>query len=176
MMHWRKWKGLVNISISNPFKTWWRARKYFKRPKTRFKCGFNVYLCPFVSTNYVGKILDIYIRDVQWKDKYNSPRHEQNPMIWIHLFSKFTICIYPEVTYKNEFGEDTDSSYVYWEYLLDYLYYSKTLKCYPTWVGTSLLYKHTVKDTEEYYYTVVPSVSMSLNKKGIKQLKKELNK
>lgn len=67
----------------------------------------------------------------------------------------------------------------YWEYLLNWLYYKKTLKCYSCWVGDSRLYKSIKYNKDEDIVTpmpiVTPTVAMSLNKEGIKQLKKELD-
>ena len=73
----------------------------------------------------------------------------------------------------------------YWEYILNWLYYKnkQTLRCYSTWIGNSKLYK-TCKygnaedgseDTWKALPYIVPCVSMSLNKQGIKELKRELN-
>lgn len=87
-----------------PFATWWKARKYFRRPQFKFYFGpmqkrywyegsekFGIepkYLYEdkgffyFVSFNYIkwktSKWFPILMesRDIVWKDKYNSPRYE----------------------------------------------------------------------------------------------------
>lgn len=85
-----------------PFMTWWKARKYFKRPKFKVYFGpmfkyrgkkntkfgeFDDYeykggYWPFASTDYLKwytpKWFPIHISstDICWKDKYNSPRYE----------------------------------------------------------------------------------------------------
>lgn len=85
-----------------PFMTWWKARKYFKRPKFKVYFGpmfkyrgkkntkfgeFDDYdykggYWPFASTDYLKwhtpKWFPIHIAstDICWKDKYNSPRYE----------------------------------------------------------------------------------------------------
>ena len=67
--------------------------------------------------------------------------------------------------------------------MLEYLYYSKNLKCYSCWEMDSKLYRCVSKygndedgSKDEYtpYKTIVPVVSMSLNKFGISELKKKL--
>ena len=179
---------LFNIWIENPLKTWWKARKYFKRPKISFHyfiiSKYKNY--PYASYKRIGKILDLCIEDVEWKDKYNSPRHERNPLIYIALFRKIGFSIYFNIYYKDEFGETQSGDSYYWEYLIDWLYYNerKTLKCYSTWIGDSSLYKRVTTwgdredGTNDEYKPlkyVIPCVAMSLNKEGIKELKREIN-
>lgn len=191
MIHYRKWgdkwyKNLVSFSIENPFKTWWKARKYFKAPKLSLKFSSHKYHFPYASKYWQGKILDINIHDIYWKNKWNSPRHERNPLIYICLFSRFSVWIYPTITYYNEFGEKENGDMYYWEYLLNYLYYSKnkSLRRYSAWTSDSKLYRTKVscdevedssEDKLEPMRCVVPCVAMSLNKRGIKKLKEELN-
>lgn len=169
---------LYRIYIENPFKTWWKVRKYFKRPKAKFYIGLFQDNFRF-NTN---KILDINIHDVEWKDKWNSPRHEDNPLIFISLFKYLWIYIEPSIYYYDEFGERKEGDLYYWEYLLDYLYYSKRFSCYSAWESDSQLYRSFRYETKEdgskerVYYpfkNVVPVVAMSLNEEGIKQLKSE---
>ena len=85
-----------------PFKTWWKARKYFKKPKFKFYFGpmwkykgrvktkFGEYddykykggYWPYASTDYLKwytpKWFPIHVAssDICWKDKYNTPRYE----------------------------------------------------------------------------------------------------
>lgn len=164
--------NLFNIFIENPFKTWWKARKYFKIPKTKVTFYFNKNL----ST---AKILDIVSSDLMWKDKWNSPRHEDNPHICICFFKKFGIQIIPRIYGTDEFGEKEEKDMHYWEYLLDYLYYSKTLKLTSCWTTSSDIFQHTVrygengsKDKKEPYYVPIYTHLFSLNKKGLKEFKK----
>lgn len=181
-----KWYyNLIAFNIENPLKTWWKARKYFKIPKVRLYISTNRWYFPYASKWWQGKLLDINIHDVYWKDKYDSPRHGKNPLIYICLFGKIALWIYFTMTYKNEFEEKVDGSIYYWEYILEWLYYKeqKTLKCYSNWTSDSLLYK-TIKygeaedgseDVAVPLKSIIPCVAMSLNKKGIKELKRELN-
>lgn len=173
--------------IENPLKTWWKARKYFKLPKIKphFHLVYKYKNYPYASYQRIGKILDIWITDVMWKDKYDSPRHERNPLIWICLFRKFAFSITFNVFYLDEFGERQRGDSLYWEYLLNWLIYKerKTLRCYSTWVGDSRLYKQVKEygkeegsvDTYKPLSYVLPCVALSLNKRGIKELKRELN-
>lgn len=175
----RKIAKWIDISIENPFKTWWKARKYFKRPKIKF----NIFFISYKTHKLRGKLLDIDCWDIRWKDKFDSPRHEISPHISVTLFGKFGFNISSHIYYKDEFGEKQNGDMIYWEYLLEWLYYKKTLRCYSTWTGDSKLYKEKhwgdkddgSQDTFTPYHYVVPCVAMSLNKRGIKELKRELN-
>ncbi len=86
-----------------PFATWWKARKYFKRPKFKFYfgrmqkkewySGFSKFIIQpyfyidkgfryFVSADYLkwsmSKWFPILVesRDICWKDKFDTPRYE----------------------------------------------------------------------------------------------------
>ena len=60
------------------------------------------------------KIL-IITSDVGWKDKWHTPRYEEPPYIWIHLF-KYNWIWYWELP-NEKYMDD------YWEQALWYLYY-----------------------------------------------------
>ena len=100
--------------IENPLRTYWKVKKYFKFPK--LKCQFYK-----VPTNE-AKILSIESYDVFWKDKWDSPRHEYNPKIVISLFRNFHFRIDFTYYYNN-----SDHSMEYWESILWFVYYNKTL-------------------------------------------------
>ena len=190
MIHLRTWgdkwyKNLIALSIENPFKTWWKAKKYFKFPDVAIKLGWDPYRHPYASSYWRGKILDINIYDLYWKDKYNSPRHERDPLIYFCLFSRISLWIIFGKCYYDEFGEKQNGSMEYWEYILKYLYYSKNknLRCYSCWTTDSKLYRQISKygneedgskDEYKFYTVVIPVISMSLNKSGIKKLKEQL--
>ena len=173
--------GLVHININNPFKTWWKARKYFKRPSVKFYFGLLKYNFPYANRDYIGKIIDISIHDVMQKDKYCSPRHERNPYVWICLFRLFRFEIGTRINDITETGKVEDRSTFYWEYLLDYLYYSKSLKINQCWEYTSKVYTRTKyysnrEDGEEDqvvpYKMVIQTPLFSLNKRGLKEFNK----
>lgn len=172
---------LVHININNPFKTWWKARKYFKRPSINCHFGLLKYSFPYANRDYIGKIIDISIQDVMWKDKYNSPRHERNPYVWICLFRLFRFEISTRINALTETGKVEDRSTFYWEYLLDYLYYSKSLKINQCWEYTSKVYTRIKyysnrEDGEEDqivpYKMVIQTPLFSLNKRGLKEFNK----
>ena len=171
---------LVHININNPFKTWWKARKYFKKPSIKCHFGLLKYSFPYANRDYIGKIIDISIQDVMWKDKYNSPRHERNPYVWICLFRLFRFEIDTRINALTETGKVEDRSTFYWEYLLD-LYYSKSLKINQCWEYSSKVYHYTKyysnrEDGEEDqivpYKMVIQTPLFSLNKNGLKEFNK----
>lgn len=181
-----KWDSWINIYIQDPLATWKQVKEYFKKPKISFRIcrvkktsGY-----PYASYHWIGKILDINIKDVQWKDKWNSPRHERNPLIWICIFRCIAFTINFNIYYEDEFGEQRSGDMEYWEYILDYLYYKdkKTLRCYSAWMHDSKLYRKRIfgkaedgsDDTFKPCPCIVPCVAMSLNKEGVKKLKEEL--
>lgn len=101
--------------MENPFKTWWKVRKWFKFPKP------SIYFGPIVSGLPYGlpdKWIELYIYDVTWKDKYNSPSFEFTPQINLNLFKKYQLLL----TFQ------TSGDYLYWETILDIIYYNKSLK------------------------------------------------
>ena len=172
---------LVHININNPFKSWWKARKYFKKPSIKCHFGLLKYSFPYANRDYIGKIIDISIQDVMWKDKYNSPRHERNPYVWICLFRLFRFEISTRINALIETGKVEDRSTFYWEYLLDYLYYSKSLKINQCWEYSSKVYHYTKyysnrEDGEEDqivpYKMVIQTPLFSLNKRGLKEFNK----
>lgn len=177
----RKLSKWIDIRIENPCKTWWKAREYFKRPKLRFR----TFSSSWRLYKQGGRILELDCLDVIWKDKFNSPRHEISPHISILFFRKFGLRVDFHIDYEDEFGEKHNGDMEYWEYLLEWLYYKErsTLKCYSAWTRNSDLYKAVkwgkAEDGSEDTYApltyTIPCVAMSLNKRGIKELKRELN-
>lgn len=178
MIHFRTWgedkwyKNLIAVSIENPLKTWWKARKFFKFPFPKITILTCPYHFPYASKHWQGKLLDIDIHDVVWKDKYDSPRHERNPLIYICLFGRFSLWVVFSKKGINEFGEKEDKSIYYWEYLLDYLYYSKSLKLDSFWSYKSKIFSNYEDGTKKSANIYVPTHLFSLNKKGLKEFKK----
>ena len=114
MIYWdfRKW---IYLSINNPFKTMKKLKGVFKPLKCYFKWNINDDWFPMI---WCSKPAYIHIMsvDVGWKDKFNSPRYEYPPAIWIHIF-KLNMVWYWE--FPNEKYMDD-----YWEQALWYLYYA----------------------------------------------------
>ena len=169
-----KWySNLIAFTIGNPLKTWWKARKYFKFPHVSIGIYYNSWLHPYATRKCRGKILDIDIHDVMWKDEYDTPRYERNPFIYICLFSRLSLWITFPMRYKDEFDEWQYCSDDYWKYMLDYLYYSHDLKNFSFGVMSSKIYKKVdfSRNITVPYDFIIPVVASSLNKRGIKELK-----
>lgn len=175
-----KW---INIHLENPLRTWWKARKYFKFPNICIYGGKLNYQYPYACRDRIGKILDINFSDLGWKDKYDSPRHERNPYIFICLFRFLCINIIFYKRFYDEIDRPKDGSMEYWEYILDYLYYQKELTLANSWMYTSKIFK-TIDhygesedgsdDKYKYLDIRIPIEKYSLNKKGIKELCQKL--
>jgi len=101
--------------MENPLRTWWKVRKWFKFPKP------SIYFGPIIMGLPMGlpnKWIELHCYDVTWKDKYDSPRFEFEPQINLELFKKYQLLL----TFK------TSNNDVYWETILDMVYYNKSLK------------------------------------------------
>ena len=114
MVYWdfRKW---IYLSIRNPFKTMKKLKGVFKPLKCYFKWNTKDDWFPML---WCSKPAYIHIMsvDVGWKDKFDSPRYEYPPAIWIHIFKLNMIWYWklPNEKYMDD----------YWEQVLWYLYYS----------------------------------------------------
>jgi hypothetical protein len=135
------YKDWIFINIFNIISINWENRKDMKAIKEVFiplkrYFKFTRRYAPFMFANHYGKLFSIIIRDVQWKDKNNTPRHEENPFISIALFNKFFFNwswgLPKEI---EEHWIDNDD---YWEQGLWWLYYSdKNInKAKETWPWT----------------------------------------
>lgn len=110
---------------NNPYFPWWKARKYFKRPKWKTViCGkISWFFGLPIRHDYYNRILDIRLSALGWKSKYDSPRHEWNPYIAITLFRKW------QIVWMLVYGDKNDPHYLTkneatWEAMLDYLYFN----------------------------------------------------
>lgn len=99
--------------LENPVKTWWKVKKYFKFPNIKFR-KYDRKDFDYWYFDRLNKFISFQSYDVQWKSKFNSPRHEYNPIIRLVLFRRIGFIL--EFTY----GElDTCT----WETILDFLYF-----------------------------------------------------
>lgn len=171
---------LFTAWIENPIKTWWKARKYFKFPHVACKVFRDKYSAPYMCLDNVGKILNITIRDVGWKEKWYTPRHETNPVIWITFFRQFHFMVTFTIPVLDDVCHVVDRSMEYWEYLLDYLYYTKTLKPNECWQYDSRLFQMTTYssqgDKKKPYPILIQPQLFSLNKRGQKEFNRLYDK
>lgn len=118
----------------NPLKTYNLVKKYFRNIKPKFQWEF--------GKRRKAKILELNAFNLTWKDKWNSPRHEYNPRIFFSLFNY--IHLYIEWTLG-----DSIEDMVYWEAILDWIYYDKSLQeaCTNDWV-------HYNKELDEYEHLI----------------------
>lgn len=101
--------------MENPLRTWWKVRKWFRFPKP------SIYFGPIIDGLPIGfpdKWIELHCYDVTWKDKYNSPRFEFVPQINLELFKKWQLLL----TFQ------TANNDVYWETILDIVYYNVPLQ------------------------------------------------
>lgn len=122
----------------NPLKTYNLVKKYFRDIKPKFQWYF--------GKRNKAKILEINSFDLTWKDKWNSPRHEFNPHIFFSLFNY--IHLYVEWTLG-----DSMEDMVYWEAILDWMYYGKSLQeaCTNGWAQ----YNRELDEYEHLIFTVL---------------------
>lgn len=76
----------------------------------------------YIGKAYYEKVGSVYckLRGLMWKDKFDSPRHEENPQfiikfLWWKLQLEWT---------TRDFLADT----IFWETILDVVYYGKSIK------------------------------------------------
>lgn len=112
----------ISFYIENPFKTMKKIKGIFIPLRSEFIYSKNS--CPFFNVHR-GKFLSISIQDIQWKDKWQTPRHEENPYISIRFFNKYylnwTWVLPPHL--KGTKLDELD----YWEQALWYLYYYRNI-------------------------------------------------
>lgn len=121
-----------DIYLENPFKTYNKVKRWFKPINPKFQWYF--------GKRYKPIFLELKSFDVLWKDKFNEPRHEFNPRIKISLFNY--IHLYVDFT-----TGDNMTDMVYWEAILDWIYYDKDLQeaCTNHWQQYN-------NETKEYEY------------------------
>ncbi len=106
----------ICISLENPFKTMKKLKGVFI-PLTR------CFTTNFVSAPIIWcskpKFIHIVSHDVGWKDKWDTPRYEHAPYIWIHIFKWDWIWYWDFKPHRYEI-------YDYWEQALWYLHYYGT--------------------------------------------------
>lgn len=114
------WGKYLYIDISNSKKTINKLKGVFKSLKCyfRFTKGWDYYPVLWCSK---PSFIQIVAHDVGWKDKYDTPRYEVPPYVWIHIY-KFNFIWYWGLPEHQSHEIDN-----YWEQVLWYLYYYNTL-------------------------------------------------
>ena len=129
MIDKRKW---LFVSIQNPFRSIKKLKGVFKSLKMYFRSTFKEW--DYYPAFWCSKPAYIHIMsyDVLWKDKYNTPRFENPPCIWVHIYRLNLICFW-SAPIKSEIFYDDE----YWEQALWYLYYSESIEnAKKTWPWT----------------------------------------
>lgn len=87
----------------NPYYYWWKVRKYVRRPKAHLIKGeFHGYFgLPCRTDSYKG--LQFFCRGLGWKSKWDSPRHEWDPIIC------FIFTLPWKTWVNNEYGKEINS-------------------------------------------------------------------
>lgn len=122
-----------DIYCENPLKTYNKIKEYFLPIKPKFQWSF--------GKLQKAKILEINSFDLTWKSKWNEPRHEYNPRVFISLFNY--IHLYIEWTLDKNSMDDM----VYWEAALWWMYFGKSL---PEAVDKSVGWQNYNKETDSY--------------------------
>ena len=122
-LNWRKY---LYIDISNPKKTMNKLKGVFKPLKLYFRFTKDIY-APY-PVLWVSKpsYVQIMFHDVGWKDKYDTPRFEYHPYIWIHIY-KWNFVWYWDFPKSFRLANPKEHIDEYWEQALWYLYYSGTI-------------------------------------------------
>jgi len=110
-----KWKKYLYISISNPKKTLNKLKGVFKPLKCYFKFSDKNWNPVLWCSN--PSWIQIVAQDVGWKNKYDTPRYEYVPYVWIHIFK------WNFIWYWDMLPHQTMEIADYWEQALWYLYF-----------------------------------------------------
>jgi hypothetical protein len=115
--------NFICLDISNPFRTMKRVKGVFVPLRCVFRHGKNIHreIYNYYFNNPSSSFFKIKSRDVMWKDKYDTPRHESDPIIWIRIFNYdfiWTWDLYPHLKETKLYVSD------WWEQVLWYVYYN----------------------------------------------------
>ena len=119
------WKHYIYISISNPKKTINKLKGVFKPLKFYFRFIKDIYAPYPILWVSEPSYIQIMFKDVGWKDKYDTPRFEYHPYIWIHIYKWNFVWSWD---FSKSFRLANPKEYIdeYWEQALWYLYYYNT--------------------------------------------------
>lgn len=138
----------------NPWYHWWKAREYFKRPKAHFlfRKRFWTFGLP-IRRDYYNPVIDIGFHALGWKDKWDSPRHEWDPMICITFFRTWHLLWIFNWAVKEEKNSFTRSMAT-WEAILDYSRYNKSIDQ----VVDNHVWSYE-ENGEKKYITIIPNMT-----------------
>lgn len=138
----------------NPWYHWWKARKYFKRPKAHFlfRKKFWTFGLP-IRRDYYSPVIDIGFHALGWKDKWDSPRHEWDPMICITFFRTWHLLWIFNWATKHK-KDSITGSMATWEAILDYSRYNKSIDQ----VVDNHVWSYE-ENGEKKYITIIPNMT-----------------
>jgi hypothetical protein len=116
------YKNWIYISLINPFKTMKKLKGVFKPLKRYFRITFKDWDYSPILWCSKPSFIQIITNDVMWKDKYRTPRYENPPYIWIHIY-KLNLVWYWDLDNALKLNP-TNCIDDYWEQALWYLYYN----------------------------------------------------
>lgn len=148
----QQWCAKVGLT---PVEEW-----YYGTPKAHFlfRKKFWTFGLP-ARRDYYNPVIDIGFHALGWKDKWDSPRHEWDPMICITFFRTWHLLWIFNWAVKEEKNSITKSMAT-WEAILDYSYYNKTID--------QAIDNHVwsyEEDGEKKYITIISNMT----KKGLKE-------
>lgn len=140
--------GLVRVSWEDPLKEWRACKKYFVFPKLRVRQFIRKY-----HEEKCAKLFELYARSMQYKEKYGSYVHEQDPYIEVTLLSFITFRLFIEAPTVNFGSLDV----CYWEGMLTFMQEKErySLDCDALWKS----YKDNIwngDDNSAERYTIKP--------------------
>lgn len=117
------------LNIFKPLKTWFSARKHFKKPHITFRCGKidNIATGSIYNDYFSGRpnfIMFFDAIDVEWKYKNEDISFESEPTIVLSLFNTWKfIWIFEAPTFENKYRNNNG----YWEAVIDYVFNGKDI-------------------------------------------------
>lgn len=174
---WLYYNFPIYINLLNfylPWKHWWKVRKYFLKPETKFYyCkGYGNLMVTGVPSK---KIFLLQFAPLDYKTKFSDYCHEGDPYIVLGLFNKWYwvwTLTYPKK--KTNAYNDYGHSSLYWECVLEKLYgrwdytlrESKEMNIYEVYEDN--IWKRYEKGNKETKFTCIPY----LTKDGFRELMK----
>lgn len=112
-----------------------------------------------IRRDYYSPVIDIGFHALGWKDKWDSPRHEWDPMICITFFRTWHLLWIFNWATKHK-KDSITGSMATWEAILDYTRYDKSL----SYVVDNHIWSYD-RDGEKVYISIVPNMTREgLNK------------